>query len=242
VFRVFKPKLFVLQRIFFRPTETSGVDSEIFCDQNFGISNPYEISVERKPEKFSKFRAKINYCKDKTVEIKYSLYSKSVPKEKKIHPSICQRGNISLRIFFYTALSKFLSLKNVSLYKYLLILQLTEFFLENSLPENSAEISIRSSLAWTFFSEKIYRFEKSPKPAANALCYRYFQKFNFKTMQFSAFTNFFDKKLNDSAVPIYQPVKYRIKSTLKVIYLLLGYKNTQIVGVLKKFRKILNLS
>jgi hypothetical protein len=37
-------------------------DSGSFCDRNFGILNPYEISVERKLEKFSKFRAKINYC------------------------------------------------------------------------------------------------------------------------------------------------------------------------------------
>jgi hypothetical protein len=58
--------LFVFQRTFFRSTETSGVDSGIFCDRNFWISNPYEVSnevsVERKPEKFSKFRAQINYC------------------------------------------------------------------------------------------------------------------------------------------------------------------------------------
>jgi hypothetical protein len=55
-----------LQRIGFRPTETSGVDFGIFCDRNFGISYPYEvsneISVEWKPEKFSKFRAKMNDC------------------------------------------------------------------------------------------------------------------------------------------------------------------------------------
>jgi hypothetical protein len=35
-------------------TETSGVDSGIFCDRNFGISNPNEVSnevsAERKPE------------------------------------------------------------------------------------------------------------------------------------------------------------------------------------------------
>jgi hypothetical protein len=47
-------------------TKLSGVDSGIYCDQNFGISNPYEVSnkvsVERKPEEFSKFRAKINNC------------------------------------------------------------------------------------------------------------------------------------------------------------------------------------
>jgi hypothetical protein len=42
-------------KIFFCPTETSGFDSGIFLDQNFGISNPYEFS-----EKFSKFRAKMN--------------------------------------------------------------------------------------------------------------------------------------------------------------------------------------
>jgi hypothetical protein len=52
--------------MFFRPTEASGVDSGIFCDRNFGIPNPYEVYnevlVEWKPEKFSKFRAKINYC------------------------------------------------------------------------------------------------------------------------------------------------------------------------------------
>jgi hypothetical protein len=58
--------LFVLQRLFFRLTETSGVDSGIFGDRNFGISNPHEVSnefsVERKPEQFSKFRWKINYC------------------------------------------------------------------------------------------------------------------------------------------------------------------------------------
>jgi hypothetical protein len=50
---------------FFCLTETSGVNSGIFCDPNFGISNPYEVSnnvsVERKPEKFSKFQAKMNY-------------------------------------------------------------------------------------------------------------------------------------------------------------------------------------
>jgi hypothetical protein len=40
-FRVFKSKLFVLQTIFFLPFETSCVDSWIFCDRNFGISNPY---------------------------------------------------------------------------------------------------------------------------------------------------------------------------------------------------------
>jgi hypothetical protein len=60
-----KPKLFVLQR-FFCPTETSGIDFGIFCDRKYGISNPYkvsnEVSIERKPEKFSKFQAKINYC------------------------------------------------------------------------------------------------------------------------------------------------------------------------------------
>jgi hypothetical protein len=70
--RVFENRsfvFFVLQRIFFRLTETSGVDSGIFCDRNLGISNPYEVSnevtVERKPEKFSKFQAKINYCVSK---------------------------------------------------------------------------------------------------------------------------------------------------------------------------------
>jgi hypothetical protein len=51
---------------FFCPTETSVVVFGIFCDRNFGISNPYEVSnevsVERKPEKFSKFQAKMNYC------------------------------------------------------------------------------------------------------------------------------------------------------------------------------------
>jgi hypothetical protein len=64
-FRVFKPKLLVF-KAFFCSTETSGVDSGTFCDQNFGISYPYEVSNEvsddQKPEKFSKFRAKINYC------------------------------------------------------------------------------------------------------------------------------------------------------------------------------------
>jgi hypothetical protein len=46
-----------------RPTETSGVDSGIFCYRNFRsaeVSN--EVSIERKPEKFSKFQAKMNYC------------------------------------------------------------------------------------------------------------------------------------------------------------------------------------
>jgi hypothetical protein len=74
--RVFQPKLRVFEnrtfvflnqscsfcKDFFRPIETAGVDFEIFCDQNFGISNPYEVSVERKPEKFSKFQVKMNYC------------------------------------------------------------------------------------------------------------------------------------------------------------------------------------
>jgi hypothetical protein len=75
---VFEPKLLVLEnrsfvflnlscsicKDFFCPTETLGVDSGIFCDRNFGISNPYEVSNkvsdERKPEKFSKFQAKMN--------------------------------------------------------------------------------------------------------------------------------------------------------------------------------------
>jgi hypothetical protein len=52
--------------IFLCPTETLVGDSGIFNDRNFSISNPYEVSnevlVERKPEKFSKFWAKINYC------------------------------------------------------------------------------------------------------------------------------------------------------------------------------------
>jgi hypothetical protein len=43
---------------FFRPTQTLGVVSGIFCNRNFGISSPYEVSIK----KFSKFRAKINYC------------------------------------------------------------------------------------------------------------------------------------------------------------------------------------
>jgi hypothetical protein len=58
----FETKVVRFGKIFFCRTETSGVDSGIFCDRNFGISNPYEVSVERKPEKFSKFRAKMNYC------------------------------------------------------------------------------------------------------------------------------------------------------------------------------------
>jgi hypothetical protein len=49
-FRVFKPRLCVW----------------IFCDRNFGISNPCEdfseVSVELKPDKFSKSRAKMNNC------------------------------------------------------------------------------------------------------------------------------------------------------------------------------------
>jgi hypothetical protein len=75
---VFQPKLRVFEnrsfvflnqscsfcKDFFCPTETSGVGSGIFCDRNFGILNPYEVSnevsVERKPEKFSKFQAKMN--------------------------------------------------------------------------------------------------------------------------------------------------------------------------------------
>jgi hypothetical protein len=46
-FRVFKPKLLVLQRFFFCLTETSGVDSGIFCDRNFGISNTTKITKFR---------------------------------------------------------------------------------------------------------------------------------------------------------------------------------------------------
>jgi hypothetical protein len=41
-FRVFKPKLFVLQRIFFRPTETSGVDSGIFATK----TSEYQIHTK----------------------------------------------------------------------------------------------------------------------------------------------------------------------------------------------------
>jgi hypothetical protein len=70
---------FPIQTSSFR-TETSGFwkpkfrvfkpNFGIFCDRNFGISNPYEVSneisnevsVKRKPQKFSKFRAKMNYC------------------------------------------------------------------------------------------------------------------------------------------------------------------------------------
>jgi hypothetical protein len=52
-FRVFKPKVFILQGFFF-PNETSGVDSGIFCDRNFGVSNPYEVSVEPENRRHSR--------------------------------------------------------------------------------------------------------------------------------------------------------------------------------------------
>jgi hypothetical protein len=73
--------LFVLQIIFFRLTETLGVDSGIFCNRNFGISNPYEVynevSVERKLEKFSKFQAKINYCvRSVSWNLGWAIFSK----------------------------------------------------------------------------------------------------------------------------------------------------------------------
>jgi hypothetical protein len=55
----FLAKIIRFANIFLCPTEPSG-------DRNFGISNPYEVSnevsVERKLEKFSKFRSKMNYC------------------------------------------------------------------------------------------------------------------------------------------------------------------------------------
>jgi hypothetical protein len=62
----FLTKVVHFAKIFYCPTKTSGVDSGIFCNRKFGISNRYEVSievsVERKPEKFSKFRAKMNCC------------------------------------------------------------------------------------------------------------------------------------------------------------------------------------
>jgi hypothetical protein len=59
-FRVFEPKLFVLQRFFLSHRNFVCWFRDFL--RNFGISNPYEVSVERKPEKFSKFQAKMNYC------------------------------------------------------------------------------------------------------------------------------------------------------------------------------------
>jgi hypothetical protein len=73
-FCVFKNRSFVFSnqscsfcKDFFCPNETSGdVDSGIFCNRNFRISNPYEVFnevlIERKTAKFSKIRAKMNYC------------------------------------------------------------------------------------------------------------------------------------------------------------------------------------
>jgi hypothetical protein len=49
-----------------QPTETSGVNSGIFCYRNFRSAKKHEVSnevsVERKPEKFSMFQVKMNYC------------------------------------------------------------------------------------------------------------------------------------------------------------------------------------
>jgi hypothetical protein len=71
---VFNPKLRILKFNFCvcidflsflkknRHTKTSGVDSGIFCYRNFGSANKHKVSVERKPKKLSKFRAKINHC------------------------------------------------------------------------------------------------------------------------------------------------------------------------------------
>jgi hypothetical protein len=52
----FQTKDVLLAKIFFCPSETSGVDSGIFCDY---ISNPYEVSNEV-AKMFSKFQAKMN--------------------------------------------------------------------------------------------------------------------------------------------------------------------------------------
>jgi hypothetical protein len=48
-----------------RPTKISGVNFGILCYRNFRSAKKYEVSnevsVERKPEKFTKFQAKMNY-------------------------------------------------------------------------------------------------------------------------------------------------------------------------------------
>jgi hypothetical protein len=45
-----------------RSTETSGVGSGILNYRNFGSVLKHEVSVERRPDFFFKFRAKMNYC------------------------------------------------------------------------------------------------------------------------------------------------------------------------------------
>jgi hypothetical protein len=67
------PKLRVYEnRSFVFLKQSCSFCKEFFSSyRNFKISNPYkvsnEVSVERKAEKFTKFRAKINYCVEEEV-------------------------------------------------------------------------------------------------------------------------------------------------------------------------------
>jgi hypothetical protein len=73
-----------------RTTETSGVNSGSFCYRNFRSAKKHEVSnevsVEGKPEKFSKFQAKKKNCVIQNFE--FSLHKQSVLKNLQEFPII----------------------------------------------------------------------------------------------------------------------------------------------------------
>jgi hypothetical protein len=78
-------------------SEVSGVDPEVsdFCYppetsfRSFGSKIPTETSEERKPENFTKFRAKKNYCVDGRVKLLHASHVFE-PSHYRIFPSTVQ--------------------------------------------------------------------------------------------------------------------------------------------------------